>query len=146
MEERNKKKKKHTARNATIGTAAALLLLLGGYLGFGRGAGAGAGILPLEQENGTKPDTVITAAPVETKTEEPSKENKENEKMVISVSENSVKIDGKDVELGSLENELKEVFTDGKQVTLKDDHAIKATYDVVVSCLEKLDIPFDTGD
>ena len=153
-EKKTRNKKKHTGRNVTIGATAALLLLLGGYMGFGQGLGLGAGNTILPNESATKSDAstqaVVTSAPEPVVTEVPATQEPEaepeNNTIVISVSESKVLIDGEEVDLASIESALKGVVTDGKQVQLKDDHAIKATYDAVVSALQKLDIPFVTGD
>lgn len=157
MEEKEPKtrsKKKHTARNATIGGAAVLLLLLGGWFGFGNGAGLGLGqgtaVLPNESAGeATKAEQTVveTAKETEPPKAEPSAEaESEKAPVLISVQEHKILIDGKEVTPESLEETLKSIVTDGKTVKLKDDHAIKAAYDTVVSVLEKLDIPFITGE
>lgn len=157
MEEKEPKarsKKKHTARNATIGGAAVLLLLLGGWFGFGNGAGLGLGqgtaVLPNESAGeATKAEQAVVEAAKETEPPqaEPSAEaESEKAPVLISVQEHKILIDGKEVTLESLEETLKSIVTDGKTVKLKDDHAIKSAYDTVVSVLEKLDIPFITGE
>lgn len=154
MEEKEPKtrsKKKHTARNATVGGAAVLLLLLGSWLGFGKGFGLGQGTSVLPNESaGEAPKAeqavVETVAETEAPAAEPSLEaESEEQPIVISVKESKILIDGKEVTLDSLEETLKSVVTDGRKVRLDDDHAIKAAYDTVVSILQKLDIPFTTG-
>ena len=151
---KTRNKKKHTGRNVTIGAAAALLLLLGGYMGFGQGLGLGSGSTLLPNESATKSDNtqqaILTNAPEAAVTEVPATQEPEaepeNNTIVVSVQESRILIDGEEVSLTSLESALKGAVTDGKQVKLQDDHAIKATYDTVVSVLQKLDIPFVTGD
>ena len=153
-EPKTRSKKKHTARNATIGGAAVLLLLLGGWFGFGNGAGLGLGqgtaVLPNEsagEAQKAEQAVVETAPETEPPQAEPSAEaESEQAPVLISVQENKILIDGEEVTLDSLEETLKSIVTDGKSVKLKDDHAIKAAYDTVVSVLEKLDIPFISGE
>ena len=156
MEEpkKTKSKKKHTGRNVTIGAAAALLLLLGGYMGFGQGLGLGSGNTLLPNQDASNADAakqaIVTNVPEPVTTEVPATQEPEaepeNNVIVISVQESKILIDGEEVSLVSLESALKGAVTDGKQVKLQDDHAIKATYDAVVAALQKLDIPFVTGD
>ena len=149
---RSNNKKRHTARNATIGGAAALLLLLGGMFGLGKGFGLGPGasVLPNESSgDASKAEQAVveTAAPeTEQITAAPTAEAEAEQPIVISVQESRILIDGKEITLDSLEETLKSAVTDGRPVRLDDDHAIKAAYDTVVTVLQKLDIPFTTGN
>lgn len=143
-----KKKKKHTGRNVTIGVAAALLLSLGGWLGFGNGGGFGIpGFTPggSEANSGTGTQTVEPAP--QTVAPEPDKEDQQmadDSIMSIVVAENTVTVNGTEVEAAGLEDFLRENYSDGVSVSLKDNGAIKATYDEVAAVLAKLDITFST--
>lgn len=131
----NKKKKKHTGRNVTIGIVAALLLAFGGWYGFGGGNGIGFGASG-EAKTGNE-----TAGVTEQNEDNIPAEN--DSVMNIVVSESAVTVNGTEVASGEIEAFLKDNYAEGVKVTVKDNSAIKATYDEVISALNKLDIPFE---
>lgn len=143
MAEEQKKKKKHTGRNVTIGVIAALLLSLGGWYGLGPG---GAGIIGGGEANtGSQ-----TGGVAETEKQEPAGTVEEPDMsddgiMQIVISESEIAINGTSIASGELEDFLTKNYADGVRVTVKDEGAIKATYDEVVSALNKLDISYEIG-
>lgn len=149
---RSKPRKGHPVRNAAIGGTAGLLLLIGGCFGLGKGMGLGpAAGLYVNENTGEAPKAeqaiVETVAPEPVQeTAVPTAEPEEVQPIIISVHESKILIDGKEITLDTLEETLKDVVTDGRPVRLEDDHGIKAAYDTVVTILQKLDIPFTTGN
>lgn len=143
MAEEQKKKKKHTGRNVTIGVIAALLLSLGGWYGFGPG---GTGLIGGGEANTGAQSGGATAA----EKQEPAGNVDETDMsddgvMQIVVSESAITINGTAVASDELESFLEKNYADGVKVTVKDDSAIKATYDEVISALNKLDISYEIG-
>ena len=65
--------------------------------------------------------------------------------MQIVISESEITVNGTSVASGELEDFLTKNYADGVKVTVKDEGAIKATYDEVVSALNKLDISYEIG-
>ena len=66
--------------------------------------------------------------------------------LTVTVREDKLLYKGKEVTLGQLEEALLKDYKAGSStVELKDDHAIKASYDEVKALLQKLSIPFTVG-
>lgn len=133
----NKEKKKKGKGGAVVAGAAALLLLLGG----GRYAlGGGDGLLPFggsgSAGQNSAPPTVQQEQPVQ------GNEAQSDGTLTIVVSQDTITVNGETTSADDLEGVLGTTYAEGVTVELKDDQAIKATYDEVVSVLERLDIPY----
>lgn len=138
-----KKKKKHTGRNVTIGVLAAAILGLFGWFNGGDGLGIGTG-LGFNQPAPAQ-ETGSPATPAETEPTHPGTEvgDPGEDELILTVRESTVLVNGEPVAAEDLESTLSKAYTDGVKVTLQDEGAIKATYDEVVSVLTQLDIPFE---
>ena len=147
---KNEEKKKRSGGKAA-GVAALILLLAGGGwfgLGGGRGllpggegAGSGGSLLPGTQQVQTvdAAQSAESAAPPE----ESAAPAEHANVLAIRVSENFVTLNGEEYSLEALEQALLSDYTEGMEVTLTDDHAIKAAYDSVAALLDRLDIPYN---
>lgn len=134
-------KKKNGKGGAVAAGAAALLLLLGG----GRLAlGGGDGLLPFG--SGDAGEQSSTPPAVQEEPVQQSGETQTDNKLSIVVRQDAITVNGQETPADELEGVLTAAYADGVTVELKDDQAIKATYDEVVSTLERLDIPYTAAE
>ena len=147
---RSTKRNRHTGGKVAGGAVLLALLLAGGHFGLGIGR-EGGGLLTgeaLQAVTETAQETVAeTAEKVQEKVEEVvTPQEQDDGVLTITVKEDKLLYEGKDVSLSQLEqNLLKEYKIDSTTVELVDDHAIKAAYDEVTALLQKLNIPFSEG-
>lgn len=147
---RSPKRNRHTGGKVAGGAVLLALLLAGGHFGLGIGR-EGGGLLTgeaLQAVTETAQETVAeTAEKVQEKAEEVvTPQEQDDGVLTITVKEDKLLYEGKDVSLSQLEqNLLKEYKIDSTTVELVDDHAIKAAYDEVTALLQKLNIPFREG-
>lgn len=147
---RSPKRNRHTGGKVAGGAVLLALLLAGGHFGLGIGR-EGGGLLTgeaLQAVTETAQETVAeTAEKVQEKVEEVvTPQEQDDGVLTITVKEDKLLYEGKDVSLSQLEqNLLKEYKIDSTTVELVDDHAIKAAYDEVTALLQKLNIPFSEG-
>ncbi len=147
---RSPKRNRHTGGKVAGGAVLLALLLAGGHFGLGIGR-EGGGLLTgeaLQAVTETAQETVAeTAEKVQEKVEEVvTPQEQDDGVLTITVKEDKLLYEGKDVSLSQLEqNLLKEYKIDSTTVELVDDHAIKAAYDEVTALLQKLNIPFREG-
>ena len=147
---RSPKRNRHTGGKVAGGAVLLALLLAGGHFGLGIGR-EGGGLLTgeaLQAVTETAQETVAeTAEKVQEKAEEVvTLQEQDDGVLTITVKEDKLLYEGKDVSLSQLEqNLLKEYKIDSTTVELVDDHAIKAAYDEVTALLQKLNIPFREG-
>ena len=147
---RSPKRNRHTGGKVAGGAVLLALLLAGGHFGLGIGR-EGGGLLTgeaFQTVTETAQETVVeTAEKVQEKAEEVVTPQEQNDGVLtITVKEDKLLYEGKDVSLSQLEqNLLKEYKIDSTTVELVDDHAIKAAYDEVTALLQKLNIPFHEG-
>lgn len=147
---RSPKRNRHTGGKVAGGAVLLALLLAGGHFGLGIGR-EGGGLLTgeaLQTVTETAQETVAeTAEKVQEKVEEVvTPQEQDDGVLTITVKEDKLLYEGKDVSLSQLEqNLLKEYKIDSTTVELVDDHAIKAAYDEVTALLQKLNIPFSEG-
>ena len=147
---RSPKRNRHTGGKVAGGAVLLALLLAGGHFGLGIGR-EGGGLLTgeaLQTVTETAQETVAeTAEKVQEKAEEVvTSQEQDDGVLTITVKEDKLLYEGKDVSLSQLEqNLLKEYKIDSTTVELVDDHAIKAAYDEVTALLQKLNIPFREG-
>lgn len=161
------KKKRHTGRNITIGVIVALLLSTGGYYGLGPGQGnlpfiggndsqkeAPANNEQSEaQQSSTGEDATSSNAIGEGGSGNSKEEiaQAEDGVFLITVSEDKIIVDGRAMDEKTLEDYLSETFVTGDKaaenlqelsIKVKDDKAIKSTYDAVIAILNKMDLSF----
>ena len=147
---RSPKRNRHTGGKVAGGAVLLALLLAGGHFGLGIGR-EGGGLLTgeaFQTVTETAQETVAeTAEKVQEKAEEVvTPQEQDDGVLTITVKEDKLLYEGKDVSLSQLEqNLLKEYKIDSTTVELVDDHAIKAAYDEVTALLQKLNIPFREG-
>ena len=147
---RSPKRNRHTGGKVAGGAVLLALLLAGGHFGLGIGR-EGGGLLTgeaLQAVTETAQETVAeTAEKVQEKAEEVvTPQEQDDGVLTITVKEDKLLYEGKDVSLSQLEqNLLKEYKIDSTTVEMVDDHAIKAAYDEVTALLQKLNIPFREG-
>lgn len=147
---RSPKRNRHTGGKVAGGAVLLALLLAGGHFGLGIGR-EGGGLLTgeaLQAVTETAQETVAeTAEKVQEKVEEVvTPQEQDDGVLTITVKEDKLLYEGKDVSFSQLEqNLLKEYKIDSTTVELVDDHAIKAAYDEVTALLQKLNIPFREG-
>ena len=136
---REEGKEKHTGRKV-VGAAVILALLGGGgYFGFGIGNPNG-GFLPVNGTTAVQQQTQAeTPAP---STQEITQAPTEATSLKITVQESKILYQGKEVTIAELETQLLKDFKEGKEITLTDDHAIKAVYDEVEALLGRLNLKF----
>ena len=145
MEDNEKKqKKKGHGGAAAAGIAALLLLSAGGYFGFGGGRGGGEGdsLLPNTAPDAEAASEIVATAAPEPAATEAAADSGEADTVVIAVRENEISVGGAAVDASELEALLREKLSDGTAVVLRDEHAIKASYDEVTSILDRLDIAY----
>ena len=169
-ETNEKKEKSHAGRNIGIGVLLALLLSGGGYFGFGPGQGAlqeGLGLTAgqgdgtssaiVQEDSAQQGSNSSSTADSESSAvigENPSKTDETKEKedsVVITVKESAIYVNGQEMDAKKLEEYLSATFITGSSaaenaknlsVVVKDEKAIKASYDEVIALLTKLDIPY----
>ena len=147
-EKKEKKKSNHTG--AKVGIAALILAALsaGGFLGLGGGKGIGIpGIPGIDGilDNSSKSIEASTEPEVESQdvTEpESTKDYKADAVLEVVITETGIVYEGKTVTVTELETAILSDFGNNVTVTIKDDHAIKSTYDEVTALLSKLNIPY----
>ncbi len=144
-------------RGGTAVGAGAIILLLLGLGGGGLGLGSGLGGLipgngpeesntaavsqPQEEEQQEAEVTeeavsVVSAVSEETKAAEVSQ-------ILIEVSEEKILVNGEEMaDTEALKEYLLAQYTEGTVITLKDDHAIKASYDEVRGVLDELEYEY----
>ena len=162
MSEKEPKKKKHTGRNITAGVIAALLLSMGGYFGLGPGQGMLTGqgnqqssgaqaSQTQEQGESSKEESTIEASIGDEKEDSKKEDSQEEGVFAITIQEDKIVADGKEMDLATLESYLSETFLTGDNaaknlqelsIKVKDDKAIKSTYDEVLSLLGRLDLAY----
>ena len=153
-DKRNVKRNRHTGGKVTAGAVVLALLLAGGHFGLGIGR-EGGGLLTgeaLQTATQTVTENAQAAKEAAVETAEKVSEavteavTKDDGVLTITVKEDKLLYEGKEVTLAQLEeNLLKDYKAGTNTVELKDDHAIKAAYDEVTALLQKLNIPFTTG-
>lgn len=128
------KKRGKTGRRVTTAAAAAALLLLAGSGvrsgGWGLLPGDGESILPQKEQSQT-----VEAA-------EAPEAAEDDGVLTVSVRENQISFEGQPVTPAELEEALLRAYSEGKEVELVDDGAIKADYDTAAAVLDKLGIPY----
>ena len=148
------KKNNHTA-GKVAGTALLLALLGGGgYFGLGVGNPDGGWLNPsppaLTQEvpdRATEATVQPTQAPTQPTTAEPQPTptaTEEAKELVITVREDRIRYQDREVTLEELEQSVLADYKEGKTVSLRDDHAIKSVYDEVVALMDRLHIALET--
>jgi hypothetical protein len=151
---KNGKKKRHGVRNTVLGAAvlAVLAWLAAHFGGLGLGGGFGLGgtgegqqvqatagqtEAPQSNEASTAEDTTQMSS-----TEEPGTEQVLTE-IAIRISEEEICVGTASYEnADALKTYILSVYEDGIAISLKDDHAVKATYDEVKQMLETLGYPY----
>ena len=153
-DKRNVKRNRHTGGKVTAGAVVLALLLAGGHFGLGIGR-EGGGLLTgeaLQTATQTVTENAQAAKEAAVETAEKVSEavteavTKDDGVLTITVKEDKLLYEGKEVTLAQLEeNLLKDYKAGTNTVELKDDHAIKAAYDEVNALLQKLNIPYTQG-
>ncbi len=153
-DKRNAKRNNHTGGKVTAGAVILALLLAGGHFGLGIGR-EGGGLLTGEAlQNATETMAENAQAAKETAVETAEKVTeavteavtKDDGVLTVTVKEDKLLYEGKEVTLAQLEeNLLKDYKAGTSTVELKDDHAIKAAYDEAAALLQKLSIPYTAG-
>lgn len=165
--EPKEKKKNHTGRNVAVGVIVALMLSTGGYFGLGPGQGM-LGLTPNDGGHGTGIDSTssvqedsgtssVEEAVIGGESSENGKEasGEEEGKFIITVSESKILCDGRELSVTELENLLESKFISGDdaaenlanlEIVVRDDHAVKSSFDAVTALLTKLDIPYTTEE
>ena len=111
-----------------------------GFKGPGAGGnGEGEGSAPTIVEEAQETDS--NSEPQETESTEGSEQSV---RFDIVIREREIILNGSSVGLDELETALRENYEEGTPVEVSDDYAIKATYDDVISLLNKLDIDYLT--
>ena len=165
---RSTRRNSHTGGKVAGGAVLLALLVAGGHFGLGIGRAEG-GLLTGEALQTAKETVVDTAETAKetltegyetvkgalTETAEPTQEPVPVQEIVvaeddgvltITVREDTLLYEGREVDLGQLEESLLQDYkADTSTVELQDDHAIKAVYDEVSALLQKLSIPFTEG-
>ena len=165
---RSSRRNNHTGGKVAGGAVLLALLLAGGHFGLGIGRAEG-GLLTGEALQAAKETVVENAEAAKevmsegveavkealTGTAEPTQEPVPVQEIVvaeddgvltITVREDTLLYEGREVDLGQLEESLLQDYkADTSTVELQDDHAIKAVYDEVSALLHKLSIPFTEG-
>lgn len=152
---RNARRSRHTGGKVAGGAVLLALLLAGGHFGLGIGR-EGGGLLTGESVQNaaeTVTESVESAKETLTQAAETVQEviqevgaPQDDGVLSIAVKEDKLLYEGQEVTLVQLEEALLKDYKAGiTTVELKDDHAIKATYDEVNALLSRLNIPFTTG-
>ena len=165
---RSSRRNNHTGGKVAGGAVLLALLLAGGHFGLGIGRAEG-GLMTGEALQAAKETVVENAEAAKevmsegveavkealTGTAEPTQEPVPVQEIVvaeddgvltITVREDTLLYEGREVDLGQLEESLLQDYkADTSTVELQDDHAIKAVYDEVSALLQKLSIPFTEG-
>lgn len=118
---------------------AALLLGGGGYYGI---SGNGMGFLPdhagiIEEDTQASKQNESDTEKTE-ETEATTTEEKQEEAISIVVKEGTVLYQGSEIKTTAFEETLLKDYREGIKITLKDDHAVKATYDEIKAVLDRL--------
>lgn len=135
MAEQEKKRSKTGRRVTTAAAAAALLLLAGNGVrsgGWGLLPGDGSSLLPEKEQ---------TQAVESVEAEEPAAAEDDGV-LTVSVHESQISFEGENVTPEELEEALLRTYSEGMDVVLVDDGAIKADYDAAAAILDKLEIPY----
>lgn len=127
-----KKKKRHAGAKATAATAILLAALAGGSYGFQRSGWN----IPGVQNNDRKGPSIQES----TVSEQAAVQDEKT--LTVTVRNSEILYQGNTVTLSDLEAQLLSDYTGEKQIVLKDDHAIKATFDEVTALLAKLSLPY----
>ena len=122
---------------------AALLLGGGGYYGL---TGDGMGFLP-NHEGIVMPSSADPADPAVITTAEPAedittKHEEETEGIAVRVYEDKIYYNGEELTLQAFEETLLKDYREGIEISLQDDHAVKASYDAVKAVLDKLNYKY----
>jgi hypothetical protein len=150
----NSKKKRHRARNTVLGAAvlAVLAWLAAHFGGLGLGDGFGLGgtgdgqqvqaTAEQTDESQTEPVSDAEDTTQTSNTEEPETEQELTE-IAIRIFEEEICVGAASYEnADALKTYILSVYEDGIAISLKDDHAVKATYDEVKQMLEELGYPY----
>ena len=134
------KNSKKRGAGGKIAVGAVALALLGGAGYFGLGGGSGLGVFnraePVMSEVSPAQEAAATATPEMDVIElEPNPSE-------IRISESEIYLAGEMVSLETLKNQLLSTHVETTIWEIKDDHAIKSTYDAVKALLNELDMPF----
>ena len=124
-------------KTAVAVAVAALLLGGGGYYGL---SGDGMGVLPDHQGlDPFSPQVSTEATQPEVTTEAPTENDQKQDSVIeITVSEGKIIYEGAEIELVAFEDAILKDYKEGMSITLKDDHAVKASYDEIKTVLDKL--------
>ena len=164
---RDTKRNKRTGSKVIGGAVVLAILLAGGHYGLGIGRADG-GFIHSEQyiegkeivKENAKAAKEVSSEYLEKKAGEAKEEwekvketvaeamvPQDDSVLTISVKEDKLLYEGREVTLSQLEERLLQEYKAGSTaVELKDDHAIKAAYDEVKALLQKLSIPFTEGE
>ena len=160
MEDRKRSSKRnhHTGGKVATGAVLLALLLAGGHfgLGIGRDGGGlltGEGVQTVSQNAESAKQKASETVQKASETTQETLEKlqgaiapQDDGVLTVTVREDKLLYKGKEVTLGQLEEALLKDYKAGSStVELKDDHAIKASYDEVKALLQKLSIPFTVG-
>jgi hypothetical protein len=148
------KKKRHGVRNTVLGAAvlAVLAWLAAHFGGLGLGNGFGLGgtgdgqqvQATAEQTDGSQAASAsATEADTQVSSTEESSTEQELTEIAIRISEEEIYVGTESYEnADALKTYILSVYEEGITLSLKDDHAVKATYDEVKQMLEALGYPF----
>lgn len=154
---RSAKRSRHTGSKVAGGAVALALLLAGGHFGLGIGREGGGLLTGQQVQEATQAvtESLQNAAESVTQTAEQVQQSvtevvvpgpEDDGMLTITVQDDKLLYEGREVTLSQLEESLLKDYTAGTTaVELKDDHAIKAAYDEVNALLQKLNIPFTEG-
>ena len=150
--EPKKKKNRHTGAKTAAAIVVLAALMGGGYYGLGIGQDLITlpGVVPSQAESSAVHETSqASEKPQEASTiaesalpESQNPAKSEDDILEIVIREDKIEYEGNVITLQELEEALLSDYTEEMNVTLTDDHAIKATYDEVTALLEKLSIPY----
>ncbi|MBP5294493.1 MAG: hypothetical protein J6Y95_02095 [Lachnospiraceae bacterium] len=137
-----KKKSKHTGAKVSIAALILAALFGGGFFAFGGGEGMGiGGIFKAPDQNTEAPaeESEKSAEPTEP---ESTKDYQADTVLEVVITETGIVYEGKTVTAAELETAILSDFSGNVTVTVRDDHAIKSTYDEVTALLTKLNVPY----
>ena len=132
-----------TGRRLTIAAAAAAVLLLaGGGLTGGWGLLPGDGSSPQPDQTQTQAEQTVTASPAASGSAETNEAAEPDTLLTVRVHESQILFEDAPVTPKELEEQLLRAYSEGKEVELVNDGAIKADYDAAAAILDKLEIPY----
>ena len=139
---KEKKKSKHTGAKVSVAALILAALFGGGF--FALGGGSGLGIDGILKGTDRKNEATTVESEKSPETEEPvsTKDYQADTVLEVVITETGIVYEGKTVTVSELETAILSDFSGNVTVTVKDDHAIKSTYDEVTALLTKLNIPY----